>query len=60
MPWDVMPKWRVSDKELFTLLHLDADWAWRSSTPKTDVSGAQGGPVDSRAKGLALLVREIM
>jgi len=58
MPWDVMPKWWVSDKDLFTLLHLDADWARHHATPKTVVSRAQGGLVDTRANGLPLLVRK--
>ncbi len=54
-----MPKWWASDKDLFTLLHLDADWAWRGATPKTVVSRSQGGLVDPRANGLALWVREL-
>ncbi len=59
MPWDVMPKWWVSDKDLFTLLCLDADWAWRGATPKTVVSQTQGGLVDTYADGLAFWVREL-
>ena len=59
MPWDVMPRWWVSYKDLFKLLPFDADWAWRGATPKTVVSRAQGGLVDTRANGLALWVREL-
>ncbi len=52
MPWDVMPKWWVSGKDPFTLLHFDADWAWRVATPKTVLSRAQGGLVETLANEL--------
>jgi len=38
---------------------LDVDWAWTGATPKTVVSRAQGGLVDTRANGLVLWVREL-
>ena len=35
---------------------LGVDWAWTGATPKTVVSRAQGGPVDTRANGLTFWV----
>ena len=48
-----------SYEELFQLLPFGADWGWRGATPKTIMSRAQGDLVDTRAKGLALWVREL-
>ncbi len=45
-------KWWVSDEELFTLFHRDATWAWHGATPKTVVSRAQDGLVETLANEL--------
>ena len=59
MPWDVMPERWISDKDLIPLLQFVADWGWRSPTPNSFISRAQGNLMDTRGNGLALVVREL-